>query len=372
MRGFKAPWAIPFVLWLAACTGGGDGGMGPTSATLWGTQPSVTPGTTTLEVRAQLLRRATVAWAVFAAPQPGITAAEILAEADSASLGSLVAGSRQVGSGAVGDTVTVQLTGLAAGTTAYLYLAAAGTDPDPVATDADRVVPLAADLAPRQPGYLLASATTGGNVGYYAYLPEEHYFKATKRFPLLVFLHGSGEKGNGTTELSKVLVHGPPRLIKNGQDLPFIVISPQLPASLGGWPVGLVDELIARARADYRVDTTRVYVTGLSLGAFGTWAYAVARPQVVAAVVPIAGAGNTGAACQMRTVPVWAFHGDADGTVNVSGSINMINALNACAPPPTVTPKLTIYPGVGHDSWTRTYDGSAGHDVFSWMLTYHR
>lgn len=332
----------------------------------------MTAGTSSLEFRVQLLRRATIAWAVFGAPRPGLTATDLLAEADSATLGSLQAGSRQVGAGAVGDTVKVQLTGLIPGTTAYLYLAAAETDPEPAAADADRVVPLATDLAPRQPGYLFASATTGGDVGYYAYLPEEYYFTPAKRFPLLVFLHGSGEKGNGTTELTRVLVHGPPRLIKNGEDLPFIVISPQLPGTLGGWPVGLVDEVMARARADYRVDSTRVYLTGLSLGGYGTWAYAVARPQVLAAVVPIAGAGNTGAACQMRTVPVWAFHGDADGTVNVSGSINMVDALNACAPPPPVAPKLTIYPGVGHDSWTRTYDGSAGHDVFSWMLTHHR
>jgi predicted peptidase len=212
----------------------------------------------------------------------------------------------------------------------------------------------------------------GTTVGYYAYLPEAHFLRPAQRFPLLIFLHGAGEKGNGTTELSRVLVHGPPKLVQAGVALPFIVISPQLPASQGGWPVGLVDELIARARADYRVDTTRVYVTGLSMGGYGTWAYAIARPTVVAAVVPIAGAGSTGQACQMRDVPVWAFHGDADGTVGVSGSIDMVNALNACRPAPSVTPQLTIYPGVGHDSWTRTYDGSAGHDIFAWLLQYHR
>ena len=169
-----------------------------------------------------------------------------------------------------------------------------------------------------------------------------------------------------------MLTHGPPKLINGGRSFPFIVISPQLPSAQGGWSVGLVDELIAMAKADFRVDTTRIYVTGLSMGGYGTWSYAVARPNVVAAVVPIAGAGNTGQACTMKGVPVWAFHGDADGTVNVSGSVNMINAINACLPPPLVTPKLTIYPGVGHDSWTRTYDGSAGPDVYSWMLQYHR
>ena len=74
----------------------------------------------------------------------------------------------------------------------------------------------------------------------------------------------------------------------------------------------------------------------------------------------------------MKDVPVWAFHGDADVTVNVSGSIDMVNALNACSPAPSVTPKLRIYPGVGHDSWSMTYDGSAGNDIYSRVLHYHR
>ena len=131
--------------------------------------------------------------------------------------------------------------------------------------------------------------------------------------------------------------------------------------------------IITKAIADHRIDTTRIYVTGLSLGGFGTWAYARAKPERVAAVVPIAGGGSTGTAvCAMRDVPVWAFHGDADGTVNVSSSTNSVNALNACSPPPAVAPRLTIYPGVGHDSWSRTYDGSAGHDIYTWLLNYRR
>ena len=169
-----------------------------------------------------------------------------------------------------------------------------------------------------------------------------------------------------------MLVHGPPKLVNQGIDFPFILVSPQSPAFPGGWPVSLVDEIIARTKADTRVDTTRIYLTGLSLGGYGTWSYAVSRPSVVAAVVPIAGAGSTGQACAMKDVPVWAFHGDADATVNFSGSVNMVAAINTCSPGPRVTPRLTIYPGVGHDSSTRTYDESAGHDTYTWMLGYHR
>jgi predicted peptidase len=240
-------------------------------------------------------------------------------------------------------------------------------------TDLEMTFDAHVELDAVQPGISYTSgAIASTTIGYYAYLPEDHFHHAEERFPLMIFLHGSGEKGNGTTELNKVLIHGPPKLVKSGRRFPFIVISPQLPASQGGWSVGLVDELIARAKAAYRVDTTRIYLTGLSMGGYGTWGYATARPNVVAAVVPIAGSGSTGQACNMKNVPTWAFHGDADNTVNESGSINMVNAIKACTPAGAVEPKLTIYPGVGHDSWTRSYDGTAGHDIYQWLLQYHR
>jgi len=270
----------------------------------------------------------------------------------------------------LGEPADFTIHGEAADRVVYLVADPAVTDPPPL--DLDRVVPLSATTARRQPGTSYQSGAVGATVGYYTYLPDAHYLHPAERFPLLVFLHGVGERGNGTTELTRVLAHGPPKLINLGEDFPFIVVSPQLPVTQGAWPVALVDEIIARARAETRVDSARIYLTGLSLGGFGTWSYATARPAVVAAVVPIAGAGTTGQACAMRDVPVWAFHGDSDGTVDVSGSIDMIAALNACTPAPSVAPKLTIYPGVGHDSWTRTYDGSAGHDIYAWMLTSHR
>ena len=360
-------------LLLAGCASEAAGPVLPPSAVLWGSGgPSMRSGATSLEASLVLLRTATVYYALYPTPQPGLDAQAVRLEATAGGGGSVAAGTLNVGVGGVGDTIPLALSGLNSGAHYDLYLTALPTAADPAPTDIDQVHALTTTLAQLQPPMSLQSASLAAPIGYYAYLPEDHYLHPTQRFPLLIFLHGAGEKGNGTTELSRVLVHGPPKLIQQGQTLPFIVISPQLPASQGGWPVALVDELVARARLDYRVDTTRVYLTGLSMGGYGTWAYAEARPSVVAAVVPIAGAGNTGQACQMREVPVWAFHGDADGTVNVSGSIDMVNALNACLPAPSVTPLLTIYPGVGHDSWTRTYDGSAGHNVFAWLLTHHR
>lgn len=348
--------------------------VGPQAATLWtDATTGVIAGATSAQVRVVLARSATLSYAVYTDAHPAITALEIRSEADGSGSGTSVkAGTHSIGDGEVGDTAHFTISGLTPGESYFVYLAATPAVASPEPTDLDRVEAGSFALNAVQPAVSYTSTAVPGTIGYYAYLPESYYFQHSQKYPLLIFLHGSGEKGNGTTELSRVLVHGPPKLINAGQPLAFITISPQLPSSQGGWPVGLVDELIARARNDYRVDTTRIYVTGLSMGGFGTWAYAQARPNVVAAVVPIAGAGNPGSACTMKNVPAWAFHGEADGTVSDSGSVQMVRAINNCNPAPPVAAKLTLYPGVGHDSWTRTYDGSAGHDVFAWMLQYHR
>lgn len=351
---------------LAACMAGSA--AEPLSPSLWSSADGVA-GSESIQLRLVLSRGAEVRWALYALPQDGLTAEQVMAGAGD----TIRTGRAVVDAGQVGDTVRVVIGDLAAGEGYHVYVAARATDAEPVPDDAGRVEHVAVTLAQRQPGQSYESAALGATVGYYAYLPEAHYLDPDVRLPLLVFLHGSGEKGNGTTELARVTVHGPPKLVKAGRDFPFVIVSPQLPSSAGSWSAGLVDELVSRAVAAYRIDTTRIYVTGLSLGGYGTWNYARNFPGRVAAVVPIAGGGATGTAvCAMRDVPVWAFHGDADGSVNVSGSVNSVNALNACVPAPAVAPALTIYPGVGHDSWSRTYDGSAGHDIYTWMLAYHR
>lgn len=368
-------WHLAPVLLLAAlaCTAE-SGPSGPTASSIWAADPVSASGATSGRIALVVQRPVTIAYAVYSGEQDDITAEEVRTEAALGTAGpSVAAGTMHIGNGRVLDTVSLEINSLPSNGGYRIYLAATPDDATPVPTDLEQVHSVLFDLAKVQPGIsYTSSAIAGTTIGYYAYLPEEHYFSPEATFPLMIFLHGSGEKGNGTSEVNRVLVHGPPKLVKNGRSFPFIIISPQLPSSQGGWPVSLVDELIARAKAAYHVDTTRIYVTGLSMGGYGAWSYATSRPTVVAAIVPIAGAGSTGSACNMRNVPTWAFHGDADGTVNQSGSINMVNAINACTPAPSIAAKLTIYPGVGHDSWTRTYDGSAGHDIYAWLLQYHR
>ena len=214
---------------------------------------------------------------------------------------------------------------------------------------------------------------TNKNVGYLEYLPSGYHKNSEN--PVIIFLHGTGEKGNGTSEIHKVAYHGPPKLIKKGKwpsNYPFIVISPQLSSKYDQWPTSIVDGIVEYVKSKYKVDEDRIYLTGLSLGGAGTWSYAADYPGKVAAIAPIAGWGPNSKASKMKDVPVWAFHGNADGIVDISGTRNMINALNRCKPKPAVKPKFTVYSRVGHDSWTRTYDRSTGHNIYDWFLSHSK
>lgn len=196
---------------------------------------------------------------------------------------------------------------------------------------------------------------------YLTYLPEGYESDAEKRWPLVLFLHGSGERGS---DLSKVALHGPPKLIKAGQQYPFIMIAPQCPN--GRWfrvaeLVALLDDVEER----YRVDPQRIYVTGLSMGGFGTFQLAMAIPQRLAAAAPICGGGTVQLAPLLKDLPLWAFHGSADQAVPAARSREMIEAINAAGG----QARLTIYPGVGHDSWTRTY---ADPQFWRWLLAQKR
>lgn len=216
----------------------------------------------------------------------------------------------------------------------------------------------------------------GSPNGFYEYLPPEYDGAGT--LPLLVFWHGIGENGNGTTELDRVLVNGPPRLINRDQwpaTRPFIVLSAQHAGS--GCPTSNeIRAFITWALANYRVDAARVYLTGLSCGAIGSWNYLGDNTdtQVVAAVL-VAGDGRSAWSrqmCMLGRVAIWGFHGDADTTVSPDGTRVPMTSLIACPSPPRRDARLTMYPGVGHDSWSRTYDLSAGHDIYAWLLAQHR
>lgn len=254
-----------------------------------------------------------------------------------------------------------------------------------VATDtgADTGADTAVDTGPidagpsstRQTAHPLGSSDAPN--GFYEYLPPG-YAKGGAPVPLLVFWHGVGEDGNGTTELSKVLAGGPPKLIAQDKwpaSRPWIVLSPQ---NASGCPsAAMVKGFLDWAIAHYTVDPARLYLTGLSCGAIGSWDYlrVNAATTPIAAAVLIAGNGNgawSANKCALGRVALWGLHGDKDTTVDPSGTITPMTNLIACPSPPRRDAKLTVYAGVGHDSWTRTYDLSAGNDVYAWMLANHK
>ncbi len=198
------------------------------------------------------------------------------------------------------------------------------------------------------------------NMRYLISLPADYQSDTTNKWPLLIFLHGSREAGS---DLSKVAENGPPKLIREGKKLPFIVVSPQL--NFGQfWDPELIYILIKKISHTYKVDENRIYLTGLSMGGFGTWFTAMRYPRLFAAIVPVCGGGNPKQAWKIRHLPVWIFHGAKDPTVSLSHSANMAAALlqykNAA---------FTIYPEAGHDSWTETYNNDS---VYTWLLSHKR
>ena len=194
---------------------------------------------------------------------------------------------------------------------------------------------------------------------YLLYLPPD--YAAKEKWPMLLFLHGAGETGS---DLELVKKHGPPKLIAAGKQFPFVVVCPQAPRL--GWRSEELKALIDHVMDEYRIDPDRVYVTGLSMGGYGTWALAIAYPDLFAAIVPICGGGDAKAVRRIRHVPTWAFHGGKDRVVPARRSKVMIEALKAAGNP---VARLTIYPDAGHDSWTATYDNP---ELYTWLLKQKR
>jgi predicted peptidase len=217
-----------------------------------------------------------------------------------------------------------------------------------------------------QPGKQVAqqySYQTANNsqvtIRFWLYLPED--YKESQKFPLVLFLHGAGERGE---DLEAVKKWGPPKLVAEGKHFPFILVSPQCPARQW-WDVDALAKLIDHLSKSYQVDTQRIYVTGLSMGGFGTWAILAKYPQLFAAAVPICGGGDPKTAETIKDIPIWAFHGDQDNVVPLRRTQEMIEAIEKAGG----KPRLTVYPGVGHNSWSPTY---ANEEVYQWMLAQGR
>lgn len=206
---------------------------------------------------------------------------------------------------------------------------------------------------------------------YLLSLPPDYGVDKTKRWPLILFLHGAGERG---TNVWRVAIHGPPKI--DAATNQFIVVSPLCPDKKT-WSDDLVLALLDNIEANYAVDPRRVYLTGLSMGGFGTWSLGLSHPERFAAIAPICGGGLTipitlakyydpAKLAEFKRLGIWAFHGAKDPTVTLDESERMVNALKKAG---CTDVKLTVYPEAQHDSWTQTY---ANPELFAWFLQHTR
>ena len=233
--------------------------------------------------------------------------------------------------------------------------------------------------------------TTKVELGYLLYLPPGYDAKAAKQWPLILFLHGAGERG---TNLAQVAVHGPPKLVRKKLPVPkteteearksreaatklvtenFIIVSPQCPVG-ERWESAALLALLDNVMTSHKVAPGRVYLTGLSMGGYGSWALLSKAPERFAAVAPICGGGDRidillasrTKADALKSLPVWAFHGGKDGVVPPSESERMVEALKKAG---VKEVELTLYPEANHDSWTATYNNPK---LYEWFLAHER
>ncbi|MBL8843128.1 MAG: prolyl oligopeptidase family serine peptidase [Planctomycetes bacterium] len=224
--------------------------------------------------------------------------------------------------------------------------------------------PLAAPVTSRERS--TREITVKSELAYLLTLPRGYVdagVAGAPRWPLVVFLHGMGERGS---DLAMVARHGPPKLIAAGREFPAIVVSPQCPLQPQfGWSTTAVLALLEDVCERYAVDASRVYLTGLSMGGYGTWAIACEQPQRFAAIAPICGGGDPAKAAALVGLPTWVFHGGADPVVPLAQSESMVKAIEAAGG----HPKVTVYDGVGHDSWSAAYDDAA---FWEWLFEQRR
>jgi predicted peptidase len=219
----------------------------------------------------------------------------------------------------------------------------------------------------------------GEKLGYRLLKPKD--YDPNRKYPLVLFMHGAGERGDNN---KAQLVHGMNDFASDEvmSKYPAFVIAPQCPNNKKwvevDWSAAkhtspekpsislqLTFDAMAALQKEFSIDDKRIYVTGLSMGGYGTWDAAARRPDYFAAAAPICGGGDEGDAKKLAKVPIWAFHGDKDGAVKVERTRNMIAAIKEAGG----EPKYTEYPGVGHDSWSATYRNP---EFYAWLFAQQR
>jgi len=203
----------------------------------------------------------------------------------------------------------------------------------------------------------------GWQFPFVMYRPET----ITANLPLIVQLHGAGEVGNGGTDLDKVEIHGLSHLLEAGEEYPCMFVFPQCPPeSFWVAEISNIHAFIQKLILSYQLDAKRIYLTGLSMGGYGTWYTALRYPEMFAAIAPICGGGMVWRA-GVLDMPVWAFHGSEDGVVYPSETMNMIHKIRMEGSNQSEV-KMTIFDGVEHNSWVGAYTPT----LVEWLLSKKR
>jgi predicted peptidase len=247
------------------------------------------------------------------------------------------------------------------------------------------------DAGLRQSREVLVTDPKPTSLHYLLRLPEGYEESKGQVWPLILFLHGAGERG---ADLDKVAVHGPPQLVSAKPRVPkkesaeqkagrlesielvrknFIIVSPQCPTG-SSWLRSDLSGLLDAIERRLLVDKKRIYLTGLSMGGYGTWDLGLREPERFAAIAPICGGASSITVLlnrrhktrgpRQKQLPVWCFHGVKDTTVPAEESERMVNLLKRFGNEST---RMTLYPEAGHDSWTASY---ANPELYRWFLSY--
>lgn len=209
---------------------------------------------------------------------------------------------------------------------------------------------------------------------YLLFLPKEYKSKPDQKWPLILFLHGAGERGS---DVWRADIHGPSKYIVSHPEFPFILVTPQCPTN-HPWQNDALLALLDDVEKRYNVDTNRVYLTGLSMGGYGTWSLAFAYPERFAAIAPICGGANSidvrlailgyapQRAAALKELSVWAFHGGKDTVVPPEETERLMELLKAAK---VGEIKYTLYPDATHNSWSETYNNP---ELYDWFLKHKR
>ena len=205
-----------------------------------------------------------------------------------------------------------------------------------------------------------AEFKTDFELPYWVYLPICDTEKTAEGYPLIIFLHGSEERGKNEAALKAGL---PRRIMKEKETWPFITVTPVCPVKRR-WIEMDMRPLVEHLIAEYPVDPDRVYLTGLSMGGFGTWDALLKDPDLYAAAAPIAGGCEAEWAPKLLDIPIWAFHGEEDPTVRPAWSIDICRAIEEQGGEKI---RLSLFPDAEHDVWTPAYKDP---EFYRWLLSH--